>query len=71
MTTKDKKFDSDPWKIWPDGIVPAEGNRPAWRLRTPEEGKAWLKEIAKRRKAYRVPDSFSAIDEVRLERDEE
>lgn len=70
MATKDLKRILDPWKVWPDGVVPAEGNRPEWRLRTPEEGRAWLKGLAEYRKKCRLGVAVSALDTVRRERDE-
>lgn len=72
MSTKDTDYIADPWEIWPDGIIPAEGNRPECRLLTEEEGKAWLKELDERRKALgiRMPDSYSSLDTIRQERDE-
>ncbi|MCD8349806.1 MAG: hypothetical protein LUC93_04260 [Planctomycetaceae bacterium] len=69
MTIKDLVI--DPWEIWPDGIIPAEGNRPEWRLRTPEEGKSWLRELAESRVIpKKVPVDISALDMVREERNE-
>ncbi len=70
MTTKDLDLTFDPWQIWPDGIIPAEGNRPAWKLRTTEEGKAWLQELAQSRKTCKLPSGISAIDILRQERDD-
>ncbi|MCD8139221.1 MAG: hypothetical protein LUE17_05510 [Planctomycetaceae bacterium] len=69
MTIKD--LVADPWEIWPDGIIPPEGNRPEWRLRTPEEGKAWLRQLAESRVTPRkLSVELSALDMVREERDE-
>lgn len=70
MTAKDLELTADPWQIWPDGVIPAEGNRPEWRLRTPEEGKAWLKKLGETRKGCKLPPGISAVDLVRQERDE-
>ena len=70
MTAKDLGLVADPWELWPDGIIPAEGGRQEWRLRTPEEGKAWLEELAGIRKTYTLPAGISSLDAVRRERDE-
>lgn len=70
MTTKDLEYAVDPWEIWPDGIVPAEGDRPAFKLRTAEEGRAWLEELAELRKTAKLPDGVSSVDIIREERDE-
>ncbi len=70
MTAKNMERAVDPWEIWPDGIIPAEGNRPEWKLRTPEEGKVWLEELAEIRKICKLPAGMSSIDVIRQERDE-
>ncbi|MCC8109986.1 MAG: hypothetical protein LIQ30_13285 [Planctomycetes bacterium] len=69
MTTKDY-IQLDPWEVWPDGIIPADGSRPEVRLRTPEEGKAWLKEMADLRRKYGIVSGVSAVADVREERDD-
>ncbi len=69
MTASDVECIVDPWKLWPDGVIPAEGNRPEWKLRTPEEGKAWLDELASIRKMCALPAGISSLDVVREERD--
>ncbi|MCC8164658.1 MAG: hypothetical protein LIQ31_00570 [Planctomycetes bacterium] len=69
MTTKDY-VQLDPWEIWPDGVIPAEGSRPEVRLRTPEEGRAWLKKMADLRKKYGRVEGVSIVDIIREERDE-
>jgi hypothetical protein len=66
----DTWWETDPWKIWPDGIVPAEGNRPAFRLLTKEEGRAWLEELDEIRKRNKLPPGVSSLDLIREERDE-
>lgn len=68
MTTKDYTH-LDPWEIWPDGVIPAEGSRPEVKLRTPEEGRAWLKRLADVRKKYGNLNGVSSVDVVREERD--
>lgn len=60
----------DPWEIWPDGIIPAEGSRPEIRLRTAEEGAALIKQLAEFRKDCRFPSDVTALDIIRRERDE-
>lgn len=70
MTTKDHDLISDPWKMWPDGVIPAEGNIPQWKLRSAEEGRAWLRELAELRKACKLPSGVSSLDIIRQERDE-
>lgn len=70
MTAKDMELVVDPWKMWPDGVIPAEGKRSAWKLRTPEEGRAWLQELAESRKMCKLPEGISAVDVIRQERDE-
>lgn len=70
MTTKDKARIDDPWKIWPDGIIPAEGRRPEIRLRTPEEVERWLAELAESRRRCKLPEGVSSLDLIRQERDE-
>lgn len=71
MTTKDAELIVDPWELWPDGIIPAEGNRPAMKLRTPEEGRNWLEKLAESRKRCRLPDGVSSLELLRWERDEQ
>lgn len=71
MTTKDKELLFDPWEIWPDGIVPAEGGFPEWKLRTPEEGRAWFEELDKIRELNQLPDGVTSLDVIRRERDGE
>ncbi len=63
--------ENDPWKIWPDGIIPAEGSRPEIRLRTPLEGLAWMREMAELRKKlapFHLDKSFFKL--LMEERDE-
>lgn len=69
MTTKDLVIVSNPWEIWPDGTIPAEGNRREWKLRSREEGKTWLRELAETRAKCMLPDGITAIDVIRQERD--
>lgn len=62
MTTRVMERGTDP-------VIPAEGNRRAWKLRTPEEGKAWLDGLAEMRKICALPAGISSLDAVREERD--
>lgn len=70
VTTKDIEMIAEPWKVWPDGIIPAEGNRPAWKLRTPEEARRWLADLAKSRESCQLSDDISVVESIRQERDE-
>lgn len=70
MTTKDVETTLEPWERWPDGIIPAEGNRPAWKLRTKQEARRWFAELAASREKCRLPDSVSIVESVREDRDE-
>lgn len=70
MTAKDLESTVDPWHIWPDGIIPGEGGRPEWKLRTSDEGRNWLKGLAEHRKSCRIDDGTPSIDIIRQERDE-
>lgn len=73
MTTKERveqMMIADPWDVWPDGIIPAEGDRPAWRLRTKDEAKRLFSEMAASREKCKLPDDFSIVDSIREDRDE-
>ena len=70
MTTRQINMIAEPWEIWPDGVVPAEGSRPAWKLRTKEEARNWLSELAESREKWQLPDDVSIVDTIRQERDE-
>lgn len=70
MTAADVEMIVDPWKVWPDGVIPAEGGRPAWKLRTQEEARQWFAELAHSREKCRLPDSVSVVASIREERDE-
>lgn len=61
---------ADPWQVWPDGVIPAEGNRPAWKLRTKDEARQWLRELAESREMCELPDDVSVVETIRQERDE-
>lgn len=56
-------------EIWPDDVIPAEGDRPALRLRTPEEGRAWLRKLAEGRVKPERPLRFSSLELLGRERD--
>lgn len=68
---KEQAVTLNPWDIWPDGVIPAEANRPALKLRTPEEGRKWLDELAESRKAHKLPEGgMTSLELIRQERDE-
>lgn len=61
----------DPWQVWPDGIIPAEGYRPELRLRTPEEGREQFRKLREFRNQYPpMEKGFSRLHLLREERDE-
>ena len=70
MTTRESALIAEPWKVWPNGIIPAEGNRPAWKLRTREEARRLLGELADSRDKCSLADEVSVVDAIREERDE-
>lgn len=70
MTTKDRETIANPWEKWPNGVIPGDGNRPQMKLRTPEEGKKWLEELAESRNACKLPEGISSLEILHQEREE-